>query len=65
MIEAEARAAGADALICTEKDIFNLSGIPLPALDLYYCRISLHIASEREFWQSVLAIAESRIRARR
>ena len=65
MIEAEARAAGANGIICTEKDIFNLSGVPLPELDLYYCRISLHIAREREFWQGVLAVAESRVRARR
>ncbi len=65
VIEAEALAAGADGIICTEKDIFNLSGVPLPSLDLYYGRISLHIGSEREFWQNVLALAESRIRSRR
>lgn len=64
-IEAEARAAGANAIICTEKDIFNLSKAPLPALDLYYCRISLQIAREQDFWQAVLAIAESRFRSRR
>jgi len=64
-IEAEARAAGANGIICTEKDIFNLSGVALPALDLYYCRISLHIAREREFWQNVLSVAESHIRSRR
>jgi tetraacyldisaccharide 4'-kinase len=64
-IEAEARAAGADGIICTEKDIFNLSTVALPALDLYYCRISLHIAREGEFWQTILAVAEARIRSRR
>ena len=64
-IEAETRAAGANGIICTEKDIFNLSGISQWELDLYYCRISLHIARELEFWQNVLAIAESRIRSRR
>jgi tetraacyldisaccharide 4'-kinase len=64
-MEVEARAAGANGIICTEKDIFNLSGVPSCDLDLYYCRISLHIAGEREFWQNVLAVAESRIRSRR
>lgn len=52
-IAAEATAAGADALMCTEKDIFNLAGVPLPALDLYYCRIVLQIANESQFWRSL------------
>jgi hypothetical protein len=56
-ITAAARAAGADALMCTEKDIFNLPGIPAEGLDLYYCRIHLHVARETEFWSDVLAIA--------
>jgi len=54
-ITAEARAAGADALMCTEKDIFNLAGVSLEGIDLYYCRIHFHIAREREFWRHVLA----------
>jgi tetraacyldisaccharide 4'-kinase len=53
-ITAEARAAGADALMCTEKDIFNLAGVSLEGIDLYYCRIHFHIAREREFWRHVL-----------
>ena len=64
-IETEARAAGASVIVCTEKDIFNLSGVPLGEIELCYCPISLHIAREREFWQSVLAVAESRICSRR
>jgi tetraacyldisaccharide 4'-kinase len=64
-IETEARAAGANAIICTEKDIFNLSGVPGCQIDLCYCRISLQIAREREFWQNILAIAETRVRSRR
>lgn len=65
VIETEARAAGANVIACTEKDIFNLSGVPLPKIDLCYCRISLQISREREFWENVLAVAESRIRSRR
>lgn len=59
-IAAEARAAGAGALICTEKDIFNLSGVSLAGIDLYYCRIFLRIARETEFWRDVLAVVDSR-----
>jgi tetraacyldisaccharide 4'-kinase len=52
-IAAEAAAAGADALMCTEKDIFNLAGVQFPAIDLYYCRIVLHIGNETEFWRAI------------
>jgi tetraacyldisaccharide 4'-kinase len=56
-IGAEAGALGADALMCTEKDIFNLRGVSLEGVDLYYCRIHLRIAQEAEFWREVLAVA--------
>jgi len=59
-IVAEAAAAGADALICTEKDVFNLGGVSLEGVELYYCRIFLHIAREEEFWREVISTAKSR-----
>jgi tetraacyldisaccharide 4'-kinase len=59
-IEAQARDAGADGAICTEKDIFNLSGVQWGGIDLYYGRISLHVAYEDEFWRTILAVADSR-----
>ncbi len=65
MIAAEARAAGADALICTEKDIFNFAGVSLDEVDLYYCRVFLHVAAEAEFWREVKAVAERSRRTRR
>jgi tetraacyldisaccharide 4'-kinase len=61
-IEAQAREAGADAAICTEKDIFNILEAQWSGMDLYYCRISLHVAHEDEFWRAVLAAADSRNR---
>jgi len=64
-IEVDARAAGADGIVCTEKDIFNLSGVALPALDLYYCRISLHVGQEGDFWRAILTTGESRSRCRK
>lgn len=63
-IETEARAAGASGVICTEKDIFNLSGAHFSACDLFYCRISQRVAAEAEFWRTILATAESRLRSR-
>jgi len=64
-IEDAAYAVGANAIICTEKDSFNLSGVPLPTMDMYWGCISLQIVREGEFWQSVMTVAESRIRSRR
>jgi tetraacyldisaccharide 4'-kinase len=58
-LEAEARKAGADALICTEKDAVNLSGAGLGSLDVFYGQISLHIDREEEFWRTVMAVARS------
>jgi tetraacyldisaccharide 4'-kinase len=56
-ITAAARAAGADALMCTEKDIFNCAGVRPEGLELYYCRIHFRVAQEAEFWRDVLATA--------
>jgi len=59
-IQAEARKAGALSLICTEKDIFNLprdlfNVSSQPTLPILYCRISMRIDREDEFWRAVLA----------
>ena len=59
MIEQKAKTAGAVALACTEKDLFNLTGVT-PAMDLFVCRISLRIAKEDEFWATLMQIAEIR-----
>jgi tetraacyldisaccharide 4'-kinase len=57
-IESEARNLGAEALICTEKDVFNLSAVRWNNLDAFYCRISLAVDREDEFWQSIVAKSE-------
>lgn len=62
-IEAAARAAGADALLCTEKDLFNLSGVRWRDFDLCYCRISLQPARPEELWAAIRSRAAARIRA--
>jgi tetraacyldisaccharide 4'-kinase len=52
-MEGEARAAGADGVICTEKDIFNLGGASWSSLEVRYCTISMQIDNENEFWQAI------------
>jgi tetraacyldisaccharide 4'-kinase len=58
-IEGEARRLGAEALICTEKDAFNLDGVRWNELPALYCRISLGIAGEEEFWSTIIAKSKS------
>jgi len=58
-IEGEARRLGAEALICTEKDAFNLDGIRWNELPALYCQISLGIAGEGEFWRTIIAKSKS------
>jgi tetraacyldisaccharide 4'-kinase len=43
-IEQRAVAAGTEALVCTEKDVFNLSEVKFSRLPVVCCRISLIIA---------------------
>jgi tetraacyldisaccharide 4'-kinase len=56
----DARAAGADGLICTEKDLYNLGGVLDAEPNLFCAPISLHIDGEDEFWHQILSIAKSR-----
>jgi tetraacyldisaccharide 4'-kinase len=64
-IEAEARAAGAHGLICTEKDKFNCPCNSLE-IDLWICAISLRVEREQDFWRTMMAtIASRKAEARR
>jgi tetraacyldisaccharide 4'-kinase len=58
-IETEARAAGGNALLCTEKDAFNLTGVRTNALDVMFCRINLRIDREVDFWRAIMAKADA------
>lgn len=59
-VGAAAHAAGADGLICTEKDVFNLAGVKWRAVDIWYCRIGLRIGREDEFWAVIKSATASR-----
>jgi tetraacyldisaccharide 4'-kinase len=53
----QARAAGADALVCTEKDAFNLAGVRTATIDVFYCVIMLCVERSHEFWRNIMSIA--------
>jgi tetraacyldisaccharide 4'-kinase len=59
-LERNASAAGADALLCTEKDVFNLRDNPPTKLPVYACRIGLKISDAQGFWDAVMAAVERR-----
>jgi len=59
-LEKAAANCGADALLCTEKDVWNLRNVRFAALPLYCCRISFELPEG--FW-SALAEAVRRGKA--
>jgi tetraacyldisaccharide 4'-kinase len=54
-LETAAIASGANALICTEKDLFNLPHSLATTLPMYACRIRLVLTDEEAFWKAVRA----------
>ncbi|MGB6545593.1 MAG: tetraacyldisaccharide 4'-kinase [Candidatus Acidiferrales bacterium] len=59
-IERAAIEKSADALVCTEKDVFNLSDITALRLPIYAACISMAIDGEERFWESICRIANQR-----
>ncbi len=62
-LERQALAAGAEALLCTEKDIFNFALAETRKLPVYSCRISLQLSDPEGFWEAMMS-AVSRRRSR-
>jgi tetraacyldisaccharide 4'-kinase len=54
-LENAAAAASANALICTEKDVFNLPPSFAARLPIYACRIGMSLNNEDAFWTAVRA----------
>jgi tetraacyldisaccharide 4'-kinase len=50
-LEQAASSCGADALLCTEKDVWNLRNVQFAALPVYCCRISFDLPEN--FWSAV------------
>jgi tetraacyldisaccharide 4'-kinase len=54
-LEEQAKQSGAKALICTEKDVFNLRGITFSGMPIGFARISMRVRDADKFWAAVLA----------
>jgi tetraacyldisaccharide 4'-kinase len=52
-IESQARVSGASALICTEKDLFNLRDVTIDSLPVYSVRIQLKLNDPDGFWRAI------------
>ncbi len=59
-LERDALAAGAEAMICTEKDVFNLRDALPQRLPVYACRIGLALRDPELFWRAVLGAVQRR-----
>jgi tetraacyldisaccharide 4'-kinase len=55
-LEAQARAAGADALVCTKKDAMNLQGVVIRTFPVWVCNVSLEIHDPAGFWRDAAEI---------
>jgi tetraacyldisaccharide 4'-kinase len=51
-LEQAASSCGADALLCTEKDVWNLRNVQFTALPVYCCRISFALPAT--FWSALM-----------
>jgi tetraacyldisaccharide 4'-kinase len=56
-IEREAKAVGAEGVICTEKDSFNYTGV-WRSMDLWVCAISMQVDRQDDFWRTLMEMAE-------
>lgn len=59
-LETAARKAGADSLICTEKDIYDLPAGAAIGLPLYFCRIGMQFDDEDGLRQCILKRIEGK-----
>lgn len=62
-IQSAASAAGAEALICTEKDVFNLPPESFRKIPAYYARIRLALTDEPAFFSALDEILRRRAAA--
>jgi tetraacyldisaccharide 4'-kinase len=61
-LERAAHAVQADAMICTEKDVFNLRDAGTGNLPVYACRVGLQVLDGDRFWGAVKSAASRRRR---
>ncbi|HLW81004.1 MAG TPA: tetraacyldisaccharide 4'-kinase [Candidatus Acidoferrales bacterium] len=54
----EAVAAGADALLCTEKDTYDLPSTAAMPVPIFFCKIALQFNDEEGLWRTIQELAE-------
>jgi len=59
-LERAAAEKSADALVCTEKDVYNLGDITSVRLPIYAACISMVVDDEERFWESICRVANQR-----
>jgi tetraacyldisaccharide 4'-kinase len=59
-LEEQAAAAGADTLICTEKDIYDLPRDTAAQVPIVFCRIGLQFNDEEGLWRSIAQVIARR-----
>lgn len=59
-LEEAARAAGAGALVCTEKDAYDLPRDVKIGLPIYFCKIGLKFNDEEGLWREILGVIEKK-----
>jgi tetraacyldisaccharide 4'-kinase len=62
-LEQTASKCGADALLCTEKDVWNLRNVQFHAVPVYCCRISFELPEK--FWEALTKTVERAPRERK
>lgn len=53
-LAAAATASGAEGVVCTEKDVYNLNGLSWRLPNPIFCRIRMCVDREEEFWRALL-----------
>lgn len=59
-LQADAQRAGADALLCTEKDILNYGEVRTEGLPVFFARVSLAMQNADAFWSAAEEILARR-----
>jgi tetraacyldisaccharide 4'-kinase len=54
-LEGAARDAGADGLLCTEKDLFNLEDAAMPSIPLWFCAMEFELNDPEGYWKAIIS----------
>ena len=61
-LEEQAGVAGADTLLCTEKDVYDLPPEIAVRLPVFFCKIELQFNDEEQLWELILRMTENKKR---